>query len=101
MIPVNLHASKDIYSQKKYLYNLTSNTSYEISFLEFNGDINQRTHLGISNHKIRKLNKDCFNWDLQHIPWIGKHIAVVREGTKTYFSTSKSPDLKRIDLMNY
>jgi hypothetical protein len=101
VIPVNPTASKEIYSKKKYMYNLTSNTSYEVSFLEYNGDINQRTHLGFSDKKIRTLNENCFNWDVQHVPWIGKHIAVVREGNKAYFNITKSPDLKRIDLMNY
>jgi hypothetical protein len=38
--------------------------------------------------------------ELQPINWIAKSTAAVREGNKTYFLTSRSPGLTRLDFMS-
>ena len=44
---------------------------------------------------------NCVVLNIEHMNWIGKHFAIIREDKMSYFETYKSPELKRVDFMDY
>jgi len=73
-----------------------SNTSFNSKYLHYLADKAIMEKKG-SKHIL--LN--CVVLSIEHMNWIGKHFAIVREDKMSYFETYKSPELKRVDFMDY
>jgi hypothetical protein len=87
------------YSRVEYnkkVFNINSQTCFDHNYLEYSADFCLKNF--VNDETI--LN-DCEVIGVEHLSWIGKHFAVVKERKKSYFETAKSSELRRIDFMDY
>lgn len=82
-------------------FNVNSVTHFEIQNLDINGYYHVQQLFGDPHARdnLKYTQKSVLH--IEHVPWIGKHLAVVNEGFHSYFHTSQSIDIRRVDLMNY
>jgi hypothetical protein len=73
-----------------------SNTSFNTKYLHYFADKAIKEKKGTKDNSL-----NCVVLSIEHMNWIGKHFAIVREDKMSYFETYKSPELKRVDFMDY
>ena len=79
--------------------NVNSRTIYNENYLELSGDKCVKTRSAVKDKG--DLVKNCAVLAVEHMSWIGKHFSVIRENKKSYFESTKSTELRRVDFMDY
>lgn len=87
---------KGAFEFRKKVLNLNSKTIYDCDYL---GYPSNQSSLG-ENRLTFDLNS-CEVLSVDHMSRVGKHFAIVREGSMSYFETTKNLELRRIDFMDY
>lgn len=95
-------------SKQRTGFCISSSFQYYYDYIEYAADFNIRSiypnpqsqSINAKQSSHHPPNDHCSVTELQQINWIAKNTAAVREGSMTYFLTSRSPGLTRLDFLS-